>query len=624
MCGIVGYYRKDNVSEQLLNLEKATETLSKRGPDFSATYYQGNVGFGHARLSIIDTSPNANQPFVDSTGRYVIIFNGEIYNFKIEKRNLEKEGISFNTDSDTEVLLELYKKYKENVTEHLNGFFAFAIHDKKENTVFIARDRIGIKPLFFYKDNNAYIFASEIKAILAFNIEKKLHIPSLHRYFQLNYIPGPDTIFEHIKQIEPGTRLFIQNDNISSERYYTSPQKPQFDGGYYQAQQNLKALMLKSIERRLIADVPVGSFLSGGIDSSIIAVLTSKLNKNIESFSIGFPDEPYYDETEYAKAVAKKSGLKHHIINVHSKDMLEALPDVMDYLDQPFADSSALPVFILSKEVRKHVTVALSGDGADELFGGYRKHYAHYKALNKSLLNTLIKTAGPLLKLAPQSRNSSLADKARQAARFSQGIKRKGIERYWHWASISSESYTCQLLKEKWPFLIERPWEHLDIEIPKKHELHHILNADVKMLLPNDMLTKVDSMSMANSLEVRVPFLDHEIVDFAMNLPDSFKINEHSQKRILQDTFRNDLPDELYNRSKKGFEVPLLNWFRKDLFSLIFNELLSKETIEKQNIFNFSMIQKLKKQLMSSNPGDSPARIWALIVFQQWWKKYMN
>jgi asparagine synthase (glutamine-hydrolysing) len=393
MCGIVGYYRKDKSTEKLNNLEKATNMLSKRGPDFSATYYQGNIGFGHARLSIIDTSANANQPFVDSTGRYVIIFNGEIYNFKIEKRQLEKEGIEFKTESDTEVLLELYKKYGEKVTEHLNGFFAFAIHDKKEKTVFLCRDRIGIKPLFIYQDNNKIIFASEIKAITAFDIDKKLHIPSLHRYFQLNYIPGPDTIFEHIKQVEPGMHLMIKENQISKKKYYNIPNQPTFDGGYNQAQQKLKSLMLKSIERRLIADVPVGSFLSGGIDSSIIAVLTSKLNKNIESFSIGFPDEPYYDETEYAKAVAKKSGLKHHIINVHSKDMLEALPDVMDYLDQPFADSSALPVFILSKEIRKHVTVALSGDGADELFGGYRKHYAHYKALNKSLLNTLIKNS---------------------------------------------------------------------------------------------------------------------------------------------------------------------------------------------------------------------------------------
>ncbi|PLX23020.1 MAG: asparagine synthase (glutamine-hydrolyzing) [Salinivirgaceae bacterium] len=624
MCGIVGYYRKDNATEKLNDLEKATSTLSKRGPDFSSTYYQGNIGFGHARLSIIDTSAGANQPFVDSTGRYVIIFNGEIYNFKILKRQLEKEGIKFITESDTEVLLELYIKYGENVTDHLNGFFAFAIHDKKDNTLFLSRDRLGIKPLFLYQDNDKIIFASEIKAITEFRIEKELHIPSLHRYFQLNYIPGPDTIFEHIKQIEPGTRLFIKNGEIESTKYYHIPNKPTYDGGYNQAQQKLKSLMLKSIERRLIADVPVGSFLSGGIDSSIIALLTSTINKSIESFSIGFPDEPYYDETEYAKAVAKKGGLKHHIINVHSKDMLEALPEVVDYIDQPFADSSALPVFILSREVRKHVTVALSGDGADELFGGYRKHMAHFKALNKSLVNALIKTAGPIFNLAPQSRQNALADKARQAARFSQGIKRKGIERYWHWASISTEAYTCDLLKEKWPDPIKRPWEELGIDIPKKHHLHHILQADVKMLLPNDMLTKVDLMSMANSLEVRVPFLDHEIVNFAMSLPDSFKINEHSQKRILQDTFKRELPKELFNRPKKGFEVPLLNWFRKDLFELIFNDLLSKETIEKQNIFNYSTIEKLKKQLISSNQGDSQARIWALIAFQQWYRKYIN
>jgi asparagine synthase (glutamine-hydrolysing) len=624
MCGIVGYYRKNDESEKLNSLENATSRLSKRGPDFSSTYFHGNVGFGHARLSIIDTSAGANQPFMDSSGRYVLIFNGEIYNYGAEKRKLEKEGIVFKTTSDTEVLLELYKKYGKNVTEHLNGFFAFAIHDKQENTIFIARDRIGIKPLFIYQDDEKFIFASEIKAILAFDVNKKLHIPSLHRYFQLNYIPGPDTIFENVKQLEPGKNLLIKSNNITKERYYSPPQTPSFDGGYNQARQTLKSLLLKSIERRLIADVPVGSFLSGGIDSSIIAVLTSTINKSIESFSIGFPDEPYYDETEYAKAVAKKSGIKHHIINVHSRDMLEALPNVFDYIDQPFADSSALPVFILSREIRKHVTVALSGDGADELFGGYRKHMAHTKALNKSLVNALLKTAGPLFNLAPQSRQNILADKARQAVRFSQGIKRKGIERYWHWASISTEAYTCELLKEKWPNKLERPWTQLNLEIPTNHKLHHILNADVKMLLPNDMLTKVDLMSMANSLEVRVPFLDHEIVDFAMTLPDSFKIKEHSQKRILQDTFKEELPEELYNRPKKGFEVPLLNWFRKDLYELIFKDLLHKDYILKQNIFNYDVIQKLEKQLKSANPGDSPARIWALIVFQQWWRKYMN
>ncbi len=625
MCGITGYWLKSgNASQNLPRLKKALQRLNKRGPDFESLFNHNNVGFGHARLSIIDTSSAANQPFTDESGDFTITFNGEIYNFIHLRKQLEKEGITFRTQSDTEVLLEVYKKHKNKTPELLNGFFAFAIYNKQNNEVFIARDRLGIKPLYIYEDGNQICFASELKALIEFEIDKKPDFVSIHRYFQLNYIPGPDTILEKVKQVEPGTFITIKNNTIQKEKYYSPPTKPTFTGGYREAQQMLKSIMLTSVERRLIADVPVGTFLSGGIDSSVIAILTAKLNPNIESFSIGFPDEPYYDETQYAKAVAKKAGLKHHVIGVHSKDMLEALPDVLSYMDQPFADSSALPVYILSKIIKKHVTVALSGDGADELFGGYRKHMAHKRATNKSIVNTLVKTAEPFLHLTPQSRQNKIADKARQALRFSQGVKKKGVDRYWFWASISPQTYSNELLKTKWPKNGEKPWSELGLEIPDKHELYHILNTDVKMLLPGDMLTKVDMMSMANSLEVRVPFLDHELVDFAMKLPDSFKIREHQQKRILLDTFKDELPEELHQRPKKGFEVPLVNWFRKELNGYIFNELLDKETIEKQNIFNYTTIHKLKKQLMSHSPGDAPARIWALIVFQEWWKRNLK
>jgi asparagine synthase (glutamine-hydrolysing) len=625
MCGIAGYWLLgSSAQDKLAQLKNAVGTLNKRGPDYNAVFTDGNVGLGHARLSIIDTSEAANQPLSDPSGKYTIIFNGEIYNFKQLRRTLERDGIEFRTQSDTEVLLELYKKHKTDTPEYLNGFFAFAVHDHAANEVFMARDRLGIKPLFLYRDEQQIAFASEIKALVEFGIDKTLDWESVHRYFQLNYIPGPRTIFQNVHQVNPGAWVRIHNGQIEEKRYYQIPQKPDFDGGYQEAVQALKGHMLRSVEQRLVADVPVGTFLSGGIDSSIIAALTAKLNPHIESFSIGFPDDPYFDETDYAKAVAKKIGVRHHIIGIHSQQMLDALPNVLDYFDQPFADSSALPLFMLCREVGKHVTVALSGDGADELFGGYRKHMAHHKALTSKVVNTLVKGASPFLSMTPQSRHSKVADKLRQIARYSDGVKLKGMARYWFWASISSQKYSNQLLLNRQMPKDFRAWESLGLNVPVKHGLHHVLGADVQMVLPGDMLTKVDRMSMANSLEVRVPFLDHELVDFALRLPDNFKIHEKSQKRILQDTFRDDLPEMLYNRPKKGFEIPLLNWFRHDLDSFIFGELLNKATIENQRVFDYNAIRRLKKQLHSNNPGDAPARIWALVVFQHWYNKYID
>lgn len=624
MCGIVGYRLKEvSSSDKRVQLTKAVERLNKRGPDHQGYFVNGKVGFGHARLSIIDTSEAAHQPFSDSSGKYTIIFNGEIYNFRVLKRELEKDGIVFKTQSDTEVLLEVYKKYKTETPSKLNGFFAFAIYDQSADEIFLARDRMGIKPLFIYRDDLQIAFASEIKALVELDIEKEIDWQSVHRYFQLNYIPGQNTIFKRVKHLAPGTWARIVNSEIQTAKYYQIPQKPTFEGGYAEAGQTLKSLLIQSVERRLMADVPVGTFLSGGIDSSVIAGLTARLNPNIESFSIGFPNEPYYDETNYAKAVADKIGVKHHVIPVQSTDMLHVLNDVLDYIDQPFADSSALPVFLLSQQVRKSVTVALSGDGADEMFGGYRKHRAHYKAIQSGIFNTIIKAATPVLGVTPQSRHNKISDKLRQAARYGQGVKYKGTARYWFWASISTLDYTNRLLKGQPWNSIQKPWDGLNIDIPDQHEMFHVFNADMQMLLPGDMLTKVDLMSMANSLEVRVPFLDHQLVDFVMQLPDHFKINETGQKRLLQDTFKDDLPELLYNRPKKGFEIPLLNWFRSDLNHFIFDELLSEQNINKQQIFDYTAIRMLKKQLFSNNPGDAPARIWALVVFQHWWNRHM-
>nr|HPH47626.1 asparagine synthase C-terminal domain-containing protein [Chryseolinea sp.] len=381
--------------------------------------------------------------------------------------------------------------------------------------------------------------------------------------------------------------------------------------------------------RRLVADVPIGSFLSGGVDSSVVTALASKHKPDLHTFSIGFRDEKFFDETEYAKLVAHHFKTQHTVFPLTNDDLYKHVHSILDYIDEPFADSSAINVYILSKETRKHATVALSGDGADEMLGGYNKHSAFHRIINKGWKENLVGLLHPLWNALPQSRSNALANKARQLSRFSEGMKLTSKERYWKWAGFASEGDVLNLFSEKTKEqLSQNDYQNAKSEIlksiPPQESINDILYTDMQLVLANDMLTKVDLMSMANGLEVRVPFLDVDVVNFVFSLPDDYKITPVLRKRILQDAFKDILPIQLYNRPKKGFEVPLLKWFRKEMKSLIINDLLSEKFIEEQEIFSYSEIKKLKSQLFSSNPGDIHARIWALIVFQWWWKKYCN
>ncbi|MBL7876973.1 MAG: asparagine synthase C-terminal domain-containing protein, partial [Cyclobacteriaceae bacterium] len=384
-----------------------------------------------------------------------------------------------------------------------------------------------------------------------------------------------------------------------------------------------------SVKRRLISDVPLGCFLSGGIDSSVITTLAARHKPDLHTFSIGFKDEKFFDETQYAKRVADHLKTNHTVFSLTNDDLLAHLHQALDYIDEPFADSSALNVFILSKVTRKHATVALSGDGADELLGGYNKHAAFYRIMNKGWQENLIRLLEPLWKTLPQSRNGTFSNRFRQLTRFAEGMKLTSQERYWQWAGFAKETDAFALLsnqsKEKFQQQdYQNRKEDLLKAISKAESLREILLTDVNLVLPNDMLTKVDLMSMAHGLEVRVPFLDYRLVNFIFSLPDDFKITRSIRKRILQDAFRDVLPKELYNRPKKGFEVPLLKWFRKELKSWIVDDLLSEKMIREQGIFEYPQIEKLKIQLMSSNPQDVHARIWGLLVFQWWWRKYIK
>jgi len=612
----------------MINVTAATQALAKRGPDFQDIYTDGFVGLGHRRLSIIDTSDAGNQPLWDESNRYCIVFNGEIFNFKELKSALISKGISFRSESDTEVLLQLYINEKENCLNKLNGFFSFCIYDKQDQSFFLARDRYGVKPLLYLHDEDKFLFASEMKSMLCYGIDKTIDFTSLHTYLQLNYIPAPHTIFTTVKKMMPGQFMLVSKGKIDIRSYYEIPFKAdKIDDAitFDQAKEKFKTLLEASVQRRLIADVPLGSFLSGGIDSSIVVGLASKHKPDLHTFSIGFKDEPFFDETEYARLVAKHFNTSHTVFSLTNDDLYSHVRSILDYIDEPFADSSAIAVYILSRETRKHATVALSGDAADELLAGYNKHEAMYRMLHPGFKENLVSGLGGLWNILPHSRNNPLFNKFRQLSRFARGMKLDVNERYWQLAGFTSESESRQLFSQTALEQFEQQQYH-----ERKSELlksvgsgsiNEILLTDMKLVLPNDMLAKVDLMSMANGLEVRTPFLDYELVNFIFSLPDDFKINASQRKRVAQDAFKEMLPAKLYNRPKKGFEVPLLKWFRNEMKSIITDDLLSKSFIEEQNIFNYTAIAQLKKQLFSSNPGDIHARIWGLIVFQWWWKK---
>ncbi len=629
MCGITGIFAFNLVGKfNLVNVTAATAALSKRGPDHQGIYTDQFVGLGHRRLSIIDTSAAAHQPLWDEEQRYSIVFNGEIFNFQELKKGLEAKGITFTTQSDTEVLLKLYLAEKEKCLNKLNGFFAFCIYDKQEQTFFVARDRYGIKPLLYLLDEDKFIFASEMKSILGYGIEKTIDYSSLNTYLQLNYIPAPATIFTNVKKLMPGHYATIARKQMTVGCYYKIPYQRESLSQitYDDAKKQLQSLLETSVQRRLIADVPLGAFLSGGIDSSVIVGLASKHKPDLHTFSIGFRDEAFFDETEYARLVAKHFNTEHTVFSLTNDDLYRHVHSILDYIDEPFADSSAIAVYILSQETRKHATVALSGDGADELLAGYNKHEAFLKSFQPGLKESAAKNLLPLWNAFPSSRNNPISNKIRQLKRFGEGMKLSPQERYWHWARFANETEAHSLLS----ISSKQIFQHQEYEdrkseilktIPSDASINDVLLTDMNLVLPNDMLTKVDLMSMANGLEVRVPFLDYEVVNFISSLPGDFKINSKIRKRILQDSFKELIPPQLYNRPKKGFEVPLLKWFRNEMKSLIVDDLLSKKMIDEQGIFDYTEIEKLKKQLFSSNPGDIHARIWGLMVFQWWWKK---
>lgn len=623
MCGfaaIAGF--NDKGKERFGSIRECSVLLKHRGPDNQQFIIDGNFAMAHARLSIIDLSAASNQPFVSADGRFTMVFNGEVFNYKVLRDELKRKGQVFKSDGDVEVLLNLYREFGKDGLNKVNGFFAFFLYDKQTDTFFAARDRFGVKPFYYYADENYFACASELRSLKHITGANEIDRSALFAYLQLTYVPEKTTILKDLHKLGPGHCITIQNKKVKIEKYY-SLQLPQ---QYAEVKNENKAfveLLESAIEARLVSDVPVGSFLSGGIDSSVITALASKQNKNLKTFSIGFGGNKHFDESVYAEVVAKKYHTDHHTFHLTEAEAEGELDNFFNSIDEPFADSSAFNVFILSQKTKQHVKVVLSGDGADELFAGYNKHRAEWMIRNQRAKTLLLKNSGAFSKLIPASRNSKLANKARQLQRFAAGAKLSAGERYWRWASFYDEKSAARIMNlgesERNNFnSLKNEYKKLISE-----DYNSVLLADMNLVLPGDMLVKVDRMSMAHGLEIRNPFLDYRMVEFAFSLKASSKIDGRSQKKIIKESCSHLLPAEILHRKKHGFETPVHQWLGGVLRAKIDELCLDKNFIQQQGLFDHNEIQSLVKKALSANAGDSTSVVWSLLIFNHWYKKHM-
>jgi asparagine synthase (glutamine-hydrolysing) len=645
MCGICGKldFGGRDIPEGLIRRMNAA--LAHRGPDdegihvhngFSGSGPHGvSVGLGHKRLSIIDLSKAGRQPMANESKTVWIVFNGEIYGFDKLKKELERRGHRFSSNTDSEVVIHLYEEEGIQCLEKLNGMFAFALWDSRCQTLYLVRDRLGIKPLVYFWDGASLIFASEIKSVLQDpGISKEMDRNALDLYLTFNYIPAPHTIFKNIRKLPPGYYLAARNRHVETHRYWdvtNDPSRDQAEGADIDAcKKKIHELLEDAVRMQLTADVPLGAFLSGGIDSSIIVGLMSKVStRPVQTYTIGYQDMPMFDETGYARAVAEFNRTDHHEIMVSSRDLRDVIPEVLTSLDEPFADSSALPTYVVSRETKKHVTVARSGDGGDELFAGYRLYsgeywYSRYKRVPRLLRKRIVE---PFLKALPDSRDTHVLEYLRRMKKFVLGAEDRFEDRFFSWNEIFHQGLRDRILRQEQgcetgdmrsgkSMVLER------LNSFKSDTINRMLYTDLKISLPNDMLAKVDLMSMKNSLEVRVPFLDHRLVEYVFRLPGRLKLPGKKGKFILLEAFKYLLPPALLKRPKRGFEIPIGRWLKSDLHFLI-REYLSRERIEKQGIFNFGPIEGLIEDLVS-NRADTSWHLWNLIVFQDWHSRYFG
>jgi len=624
MCGINGYIQTGS-NNTYDHLETMNNAIIHRGPDDDGQYTSQlgstNIGLGMRRLSIIDLN-NGSQPIISQNGDLVIVFNGEIYNYGSLKSDLIlKHGVIFNTNSDTEVVLKLYEIYKEEAFNRLDGMFAFSILDKSREKVFIARDYFGEKPLYYSVRKDKVVWSSELKSMLrAFGHAGSIDKSALSLFFQLTYIPAPYTIYENIKKLRPNHYLEVSIHSLNVTEHPISKPETSFLSSmrFSEAKKITRELVSESVISRSISDVPIGAFLSGGVDSSIISYCLSQYSdQRISTFSIGF-DKKTFDETDKSKTVANLINSKHHEFIVEERSLKNDLSKILSNFDEPFGDSSALPSYILSKITSGHVKVALTGDGGDEAFGGYNKYHMNaindvYTKLVPKRMHNVVKTGAKVLLRSNEDKRGAKW----KVLKTVNSIDYSG-DYYWNILSLGFKGNEINdLMRVETHGLIEKFKQ--EIGLHEASSLHDLRRIDRLTSLEGDMLVKVDRTSMLSSLECRSPFLNKGLWNFVDTLPEKYLINGGSKKFLLKESFKNVFPHRFLDKPKKGFGVPVGDWLR----SFLKEELISyidKVFIEEQNLFEHSEIESLVTRHINGYE-DNTFKVWTYFCFQKWYKE---
>jgi len=609
-------------------ISRMSEVLTYRGPDDEGAYIKNNVGLAHRRLSIIDLTPAGHQPMSNEDGSIWIVFNGEIYNYQDLRDALQKRGHIFSSHTDTETIIHLYEEKGIECVRDLRGMFAFAIWDKNRNRLFLSRDRAGKKPVVYFHSEEGLVFASEIKSLLLDpSVNTTIDYTALHHYLTYQYIPSPLTIFEGIKKLPPAHSMIYENGNLIIKRYWdlSYQNKIQLPSLENYGEQFLE-IFQEAVKIRLRSDVPLGAFLSGGIDSSIVVALMSRLmNQPVKTFSIGF-EEQEYSELPFARMIAKQYETDHHEFIV-KPDAIDILPKLVWHYNEPYADSSAIPTFYVSKITRDYVTVALNGDGGDESFAGYERYLAdkladYYKFIPRLLRERIIRKVVDYLPYS--ARRGSFF---RRLKRFVKGISEVPERRYVAWLCHFDNEMKEELYSSSFKEKVKNvDSEDLTVEWYKKADgktfIDKTLYVDVMSYLPEDLLVKVDIATMAHSLEARSPFIDHKVMEFAASLPSNLKLRGIETKYLLKNVLSDYLPREIVKRKKMGFGVPLDIWFRNDLKEMAYDVLLSKKCVER-GYFKRETVQRLLDEHVSEQ-YDHCYRIWSLLFLEVWHTMFID
>ncbi len=626
MCGICGFYSPDTVEPFVIR--RMNDQIVHRGPDDDGFYQGGSVTLAARRLSIIDLS-TGHQPLASATGNCWIAYNGEVYNFADLRAEMESSGVAFRTRSDTEVIVNLFEQAGEAFADRLRGMFAVAIHDRRADRLILARDPVGIKPLYYLHqpEKNRLIFGSEIKTILQFpGVSREIDPQAVDYFLSLEYIPAPLSIFRSIRKLPAGHVLsFSQHDGLRISPYWSlQRQDPPLFRNQQDLNSQLQEKICEAVKLRLISDVPLGAFLSGGIDSStIVSQMSGLMDRPAKTYSIGF-QEGSYNELEYARIVADHFKTEHHT-RILAPDILELSKFLAAFLDEPLADFSNFPTYLVSKTAREGVTVALSGDGGDEIFGGYD----HYQAQNLSRFFSLPiwSTVLPGLDrlLPPHAQKHGLINRIK---RFSEGFNYPEADRHFRWMQFLCSAdkqalYSDSFLQEEFlaPLHSRTPFAQHFHDSQQFDGLGRDLFLDFKTYLPDNILVKVDRMSMATSLEARVPLLDKKLVEFVFSLPMDQKIRGHNGKWILKESMRNVLPDAIVKRGKKGFSIPIKNWLRRELLPLVETHL-NADAIGRFGYFRPETVSRWLNEHMQGK-RDHAHRLWALIQLSMWAERFM-